>query len=142
PPGRDEPVAIRLRDRYFENDRGEDGGAGHWDPRREARRTRARVGRLERRGAVLVLDRYSIMADRFLVPVARRMIRVNPNAVSWAGFLAAVGAGIGFYVGGPGFLGLALLLILVNSYLDALDGKIARLAAKASARGDFVDHVS
>jgi len=69
------------------------------------------------------------------------MIRVNPNAVSWAGFLAAVGAGIGFYVGGAGFLGLALLLILVNSYLDALDGKIARLAGKASARGDFVDHV-
>ena len=69
------------------------------------------------------------------------MIRVNPNAVSLAGFLAAVGAGIGFYVGGAGFLGLALLLILVNSYLDALDGKIARLAGKASARGDFVDHV-
>ena len=96
---------------------------------------------MERRGAVLVLDRYRILAESFLVPVASRMIRVNPNAVSWAGFLAAVGAGIGFYVGGSGFLGLALLLILVNSYLDALDGKIARLAGKASARGDFVDHV-
>jgi len=69
------------------------------------------------------------------------MIRVNPNAVSWAGFLAAAGAGISFYVGGGGFLGLALLLILVNSYLDALDGKIAKLAGKASARGDFLDHV-
>src|SRR5947209_11300961 len=69
------------------------------------------------------------------------MIRVNPNAVSWAGFLAAAGAGISFYVGGGGFLGLALLLILVNSYLDALDGKVAKLAGKASARGDFLDHV-
>ena len=89
----------------------------------------------------MVLDRYRVLADRFLVPVAARMIRVNPNAVSWAAFLAAVGAGIGFFLGGGWFLGLALLLILVNSYLDALDGKIAKMAGKASARGDFLDHV-
>jgi len=69
------------------------------------------------------------------------MLRVNPNAVSWVAFLAAVGAGLGFFVGGGGFLGLALLLILVNAYLDALDGKIAKMAGKASPRGDFLDHV-
>ena len=89
----------------------------------------------------MVLDRYRRIADRFLVPVARRLIRVNPNVVSWIAFLAAAGAGIGFYLGGGWFLGLALVLILVNSYLDALDGKIAKLAGKASARGDFLDHV-
>ncbi len=89
----------------------------------------------------MVLDRYRGLADRFLVPVAVRLIRVNPDSVSWAAFLAAVGAGVGFFLGGSGFLGLALLLILVNSYLDALDGKIAKLAGKASARGDFLDHV-
>jgi archaetidylinositol phosphate synthase len=61
--------------------------------------------------------------------------------VSWTAFLAAIGAGISFYLGGSGFLGLALFLILVNSYLDALDGKIAKLAGKASVRGDFLDHV-
>jgi len=66
---------------------------------------------------------------------------VNPNAVSWTAFVAAVGAGIAFYLGDRGFLGVALLLILVNSYLDALDGKIAKMAGKASARGDFLDHV-
>lgn len=89
----------------------------------------------------MVLDRYRALADRFLVPVASRMVRVNPNAVSWIAFLAAMGAGFGFYFGGGGFLGLALALILVNAYLDALDGKIAKLAGKASARGDFLDHV-
>ncbi len=73
--------------------------------------------------------------------MAARLIHVNPNLVSWAAFIAAVGAGIGFYLGGGGFLGVALLLILVNSYLDALDGKIAKMAGKASARGDFLDHV-
>lgn len=89
----------------------------------------------------MVLDRYRAVADRFLTPVASRMVRVNPNAVSWAGFLAAVGAGVGFFLGGSWFLGLALILLLANSYLDALDGKIAKMAGKASARGDFLDHV-
>jgi len=73
--------------------------------------------------------------------VAARLIHVNPNAVSWAGFVAAVGGGIGFYLGGSGFLAAALFLLLANSYLDALDGKIAKMAGKASARGDFLDHV-
>ena len=89
----------------------------------------------------MVLDRYRALADSFLVPVARRLIRVNPNTVSWVAFLAAAGAGVAFFLGGGWSLGIALVLILVNSYLDALDGKIAKLAGKASARGDFLDHV-
>jgi len=89
----------------------------------------------------VVLDRYRGLADAFLVPVASRMLTVNPDTVSWVAFGAAVAAGIAFYIGGGWFLVLALLLILVNAYLDALDGKIAKLAGKASARGDFLDHV-
>jgi len=89
----------------------------------------------------VVLDRYRAFADRILVPVASRLIRVNPNLVSWVAFLGAVGAGVAFFFGGAGFLGLALGLILVNAYLDALDGKIAKMTGKASLRGDFLDHV-
>src|SRR3989475_3000540 len=89
----------------------------------------------------MVLDRYRAFADRILVPVASRLIRVNPNLVSWVAFLGAVGAGVAFFFGGAGFLGLALGLILVNAYLDALDGKIAKMTGKASMRGDFLDHV-
>jgi len=89
----------------------------------------------------MVLDRYRKAADRLLVPVASRLIHVNPNAVSWIAFLGAVGAGVSFFLGGAGFLSLALILLFVNSYLDALDGRIARMAGKASARGDFLDHV-
>lgn len=89
----------------------------------------------------MVLERYRGLADVFLVPVASRMPAVNPNTVSWLAFLAAVGAGIALYIGGGVFLGLALLLILVNSFLDALDGKIAKMSGRASARGDFLDHV-
>ncbi len=89
----------------------------------------------------MVLDRYRAAADRLLVPVARRLIRVNPDAVSWAGLFAAAGAGASFVLGGSGFLGLALVLLIANAYFDALDGKIAKLAGTASVRGDFLDHV-
>ncbi len=89
----------------------------------------------------MVLDNYRAVADRLLVPVATRMKNVNPNAVSWASLAVAALAGVSFFVGGAAFLTLALLLILASAYLDALDGKIARLANKASPKGDFVDHV-
>jgi archaetidylinositol phosphate synthase len=38
-------------------------------------------------------------------------------------------------------LPLAAILVIVSGFFDALDGKIARLAGKASKKGDFVDHV-
>lgn len=58
----------------------------------------------------MVLDRYRHAADRVLVPIARRLIGVNPDAVSWLAFMAAIGAGLAFYLGGPRFPGLALVL--------------------------------
>jgi archaetidylinositol phosphate synthase len=89
----------------------------------------------------MVLDRYRAAADVILLPVATHLVRANPNTISWTALIAAGGAGIGFVLGGPGFLTLALVLLLTNAYLDALDGKVAKLAGKASARGDFLDHV-
>lgn len=89
----------------------------------------------------MVLDRYRHAADRFLVPIARRLIGVDPDAVSWLAFLAAVAAGASFYLGGPLFLASALVFVLGNGFLDALDGKIAKLSGNASVRGDFLDHV-
>ncbi len=89
----------------------------------------------------MVLDRFRPAADRVLLPLARRLGGVNPNLISWMALLAAAIAGVAFYLGGLGFLILALLLILLSAYLDALDGKVAKLFGKASARGDFIDHV-
>ncbi len=89
----------------------------------------------------MVLDRYRAVADRLLDPMASRLMGVDPNLLSWIAFVAAVGAGASLFAGGTGFLGLALLLVVANTYLDALDGKIARITGKASPRGDFVDHV-
>lgn len=89
----------------------------------------------------MVLDRFRPGADRLLVPLARHMANVNPNSISWLALLAAAGAGVAFYLGGWAFLLFALVLILGSAYLDALDGKVAKLFGKASPRGDFVDHV-
>jgi archaetidylinositol phosphate synthase len=89
----------------------------------------------------VVLDRFRSFASTFLEPVARRLPNVSPNAVSWSSLVAAGFAGLSFYVGGTAYLVLALLLLLLSAYLDALDGAIARLTHKASVRGDFVDHV-
>ncbi len=89
----------------------------------------------------MVLDRLRPAADGLLVPVASRLPNVNPNTISWMALLAAVIAGVAFYAGGAWPLLLALLLIVVSAYLDALDGKVAKMFGKASARGDFIDHV-
>src|SRR5207247_2828865 len=50
-------------------------------------------------------------------------------------------AGVGFGVGGRVPLVFAIVLLLVSSYLDALDGRVAKLFRKTSVRGDLVDHV-
>lgn len=89
----------------------------------------------------MVLDRYRALADRLLLPIATRMIRVDPDRISWAGLIAAAGAGASFVLGGAAFLTVALVLLLANAFLDALDGKVAKLAGRASRRGDFLDHV-
>src|SRR3989475_3402219 len=89
----------------------------------------------------MVLDRYRKAADWFLVPVASRMLRVNPNVVSWIAFLAAVGAGISFFIGGGGVPRPPPLLILAHSYPGALRGKNSEKGRKASRGGGFFGHV-
>jgi len=69
------------------------------------------------------------------------MSRINPNHISVASLVFAVLAGVFFTWEPESFLLLAAAMVAMNGLLDALDGKVARLAAKESKRGDFVDHV-
>jgi phosphatidylglycerophosphate synthase len=69
------------------------------------------------------------------------MSSVNPNHLSIASLGFAVLAGFFFAQKDTHFLFLAALMVGANGLLDALDGKIARLQARESKRGDFVDHV-
>ena len=50
-------------------------------------------------------------------------------------------AGVFFTMDATYFLVAGAMAVAANGLLDALDGKIARLQAKDSKRGDFVDHV-
>jgi len=68
---------------------------------------------------------------------------VDPNAISVVAIILAFLSGLSFYFS-PDWLVLlpiGALLVIVSGYFDALDGKIARLAGKASKKGDFIDHV-
>jgi len=78
--------------------------------------------------------------DFVLHPMALRLSHIHPDVFTWAAFVCAIGAGLSFAYGGV-FLPLAVLLVFANALLDALDGKVAKVAGKASARGDFLDHV-
>jgi archaetidylinositol phosphate synthase len=60
--------------------------------------------------------------------------------------IAALFAGIFFYFSSPQFelvnhyLLIAVIFVFINGFLDAIDGKVAKLAKKATLKGDFIDH--
>ncbi len=91
----------------------------------------------------MVLNDYREQADLVLLPLAKRLVGISPNTLSYISLLAAVLAGASFALTGrseslllPGFF-----LTFISSILDALDGRVARLIGEASARGDLLDHV-
>ena len=91
----------------------------------------------------MVLDGQRARVDFALTPVAKRLINVNPNMVSWAGLLLALLCGVIFYFSADRdwLLIVGAVMVLVSGYFDALDGKIAKLAGKAGRKGDYLDHV-
>lgn len=89
----------------------------------------------------MVLESYRGEADKILSPAAKRLAKINPNHISIASLAFAFLAGLFFTWGPEYFLLLAAVMVGMNGLLDALDGKVARLVAKESKRGDFVDHV-
>ncbi|MBE6514220.1 MAG: CDP-alcohol phosphatidyltransferase family protein [Thermoplasmata archaeon] len=99
----------------------------------------------------MVLDGQRARANFALEPVARKLINVNPNTISWIGLILALVCGLLFYFSGwyitkgeDMYLWVLLLggiMVLVSGYFDALDGKVAKLSGKASRKGDYLDHV-
>ncbi|MBQ8179976.1 MAG: CDP-alcohol phosphatidyltransferase family protein [Candidatus Methanomethylophilaceae archaeon] len=93
----------------------------------------------------MVLDGQRARADFALEPVARRLINVNPNTISWIGLILALVCGVVFYLSGTEGMGYLLpvgaVAVIVSGYFDALDGKVAKMAGKASRKGDYLDHV-
>lgn len=91
----------------------------------------------------MVLDGQRAKADFALTPVAKRLINVNPNIISWIGLILAFFSGLLLYLSFDNhyLLIAGALVVIVSGYFDALDGKVAKLAEKTSAKGDYLDHV-
>ena len=93
----------------------------------------------------MVLDNYRTTLDWWLVPLAKGFRRVHPDVFTWASLAVAALGGIAFWKSDGTDTGLTLLVVawacvLVNSILDLLDGKVAKLTGKATPRGDYLDH--
>lgn len=91
----------------------------------------------------MVLDKHRKEADFTLTPVARRLINVNPNYISWLGLIMAAVSGVLLYFSWDHhwLLPVSAIAVIVSGYFDALDGKIAKLASKCTVKGDYLDHV-
>jgi archaetidylinositol phosphate synthase len=94
----------------------------------------------------MVLDRTRDRADPLLTLIAKRFTIVSPDFLTWCALVFSVIAGLFFYFSNPTselqnfFLLFAALFVFLNGLFDAIDGKVAKLTNKTSARGDFLDH--
>lgn len=64
------------------------------------------------------------------------VFKINPNIITILALVAAVAAGLAFW---KQCLFLAAFFVLLNGFLDILDGEIAKKYGK-SKRGDLLDH--
>jgi phosphatidylglycerophosphate synthase len=84
-------------------------------------------------------EKLRLLERKIITPLAVRLAPyISANVVSALSLVAALGAGAAFWAGAP-VLGAAL--ILVNGFLDMLDGCIARARGTAGAFGSFVDKI-
>ncbi|HHC19443.1 MAG TPA: CDP-alcohol phosphatidyltransferase family protein [Euryarchaeota archaeon] len=85
----------------------------------------------------MVLERLRGVSDELFIKVSRPFLRFSPNTISVFAFLVAVIAGLLFSLDYITFGGI---LVLLNGFLDALDGCVARINNKSSKLGDLIDH--
>ena len=94
----------------------------------------------------MVLDNQRKNVDPILNSIAKRLVNVNPNFLTWISLVFAFIAGAFFYFSSPKmelvnfFLFGAVFFVFLNGLFDAIDGTVAKLAYKISKRGDFLDH--
>jgi archaetidylinositol phosphate synthase len=91
----------------------------------------------------MTLDQYRSVADRLLGPWVRAAARLglSPDQVSVLAFGAAVAAAGAFAIGEPLFYAAGAVCVLLNGWLDLVDGALARHLEVSSDGGDLLDHV-
>ncbi|MBP7050589.1 MAG: CDP-alcohol phosphatidyltransferase family protein [Phycisphaerae bacterium] len=87
----------------------------------------------------MMMDELRRLEHKLVTPIAVRLAPyVSANVVSVLSLLAAAGAGAAFWLGMPV---LGAVLILVNGFLDMLDGCVARARGTVGPFGSFVDKI-
>jgi archaetidylinositol phosphate synthase len=88
-----------------------------------------------------MLDRYRKKVDWLFEPIAQKMA-IRANTLTYISLAFALFASISFYFSYEHryLLFAASFMVLMNGFLDALDGKVARIRNEASQKGDFIDH--
>ena len=93
----------------------------------------------------MTLDQLRHVSNRAIAPFVAIAVRLglSANAISILAFVLAAFAGVALYVAGsdPRWYVVGGLLVLLNGFLDVLDGAVARETGSASDAGDFLDHV-
>ncbi|WP_123620636.1 CDP-alcohol phosphatidyltransferase family protein [Halorubrum sp. CSM-61] len=91
----------------------------------------------------MTLDQYRSVADRLLGPWVRAAAKIglSPDQVSVLAFGVAVAAAGAFAVGEPAFYIVGAVCVLLNGWLDLVDGALARHLEVSSDGGDLLDHV-
>ncbi|WP_144921096.1 CDP-alcohol phosphatidyltransferase family protein [Halorubrum salsamenti] len=91
----------------------------------------------------MTLDQYRSVADRLLGPWVRAAAKIglSPDQVSVLAFGVAVAAAGAFAVGEPAFYLAGAVCVLLNGWLDLVDGALARHLEVSSDGGDLLDHV-
>lgn len=86
-----------------------------------------------------MMEKLRRLEHRLVSPIAARLAPyVSANVISVLSLLAAVGAGVAFWLGMP-VTGAAM--ILLNGFLDMLDGCVARARGTVGPFGSFVDKI-
>jgi len=94
----------------------------------------------------MVLDRTRKQADPLLNWFAKHFSFLSPDTLTWLALIFAITAGLLFFLSSPSnelqyyYLLFAALFVLLNGLFDAIDGKVAKLTNRATAKGDFLDH--
>lgn len=94
----------------------------------------------------MVLDRTRKQVDPLLNWFAKRFSFLSPDSLTWLALICAIAAGLLFFLSNPTselhyyYLFFAALFVLLNGLFDAIDGKVAKLTDRTTAKGDFLDH--
>lgn len=84
-------------------------------------------------------ERLRDIEKKLITPIAVRLAPyVSANVISTLSLLAALAAGAAFWMGHPA---LGAALILLNGFLDMLDGCVARARGTQGPFGSFVDKI-